>query len=86
MKNIAKHLPHYLSLIGIFVAGFIGFWYFGYDRLFQSAVAVAVAVAYVTWGIVHHAIHKDLYLSVVIEYLVVAILGLVLVFSLVIRS
>ncbi len=86
MKHFSKHLPHYLSLIGIFVAGFIGFWYFGYDKLFQAAVAIAIAVAYVVWGIVHHYIHKDLYLSVVIEYIVVASLGLVLVFSLVLRG
>lgn len=86
MKHFSKHLPHYLSLIGIFVAGFIGFWYFGYDKLFQAAVAIAIAVAYVVWGIVHHYIHKDLYLSVVIEYIVVATLGLVLVFSLVLRG
>ena len=86
MKHFAKHLPHYFSLIGIFVAGFIGFWYFGYDRMFQMAVAIAIAVSYVVWGVVHHYIHKDLYLSVVIEYIVVATLGLVLVFSLVFRS
>ena len=68
------------------MAGLIGFWYFGYDRMFQMAVAVALAVSYVVWGVVHHYIHKDLYLSVVIEYIVVATLGLVLVFSLVFRS
>lgn len=86
MKHFARHLPHYFALIGIFAAGTVAFLIFSYDRLFQAAVAVSVAVAYVVWGIVHHAIHKDLYLSVVIEYLLVALLGLVLIFSLVLRS
>lgn len=48
--------------------------------------AIAVAVAYVTWGIIHHFIHRDLYLAVVIEYLAVASLGLVIIFSLILRS
>lgn len=85
MKQIAKHLPHYLSLIGILVAGALAFRIFSYDRFFQMAVATAVAVSYVFWGIIHHAIRKDLYFSVIIEYIIVASLGLVIVFSLVFR-
>jgi len=86
MKGIARHLPHYFALLGIFTAGVVAFSLFAYDRTFQMIVAVAVAASYVTWGIVHHAIHRDLYLAVVIEYLAVACLGLTLVFSLIIRT
>jgi hypothetical protein len=83
MKEIKKHIFHYLSLLAILVAGVIGFWLFSYDRLFQVAVGVAIAVSYVAWGIVHHTIHEDLHASVVIEYILVASLGLVIVFSLI---
>lgn len=86
MRRLAKHLPHYLTLIGILIFGALGFWIFSYDRLFQSAVVIAVAVAYVVWGIVHHAIHDDLHASVIVEYLSVASLGLVIVFSLILRA
>lgn len=86
MKHIAKQLPHYLSLIGVFIAGIIGIYLFSYDKFFQMAIVIAVAASYVTWGIVHHWIHKDLYLSIVIEYLVVAVLGVILVFSLIFRA
>ena len=86
MKNLARHLPHYLSLIGIFVAGTLGFALFSYDRVFQAIIAISLAVSYVTWGIIHHQIHKDLYLAVVIEYLVVASLGLIIILSLIFRS
>ena len=86
MKNIAKHLPHYMALLGIFVFGVAGFLLVSYDKVFQTGVAIALAVAYVAWGIIHHHIHRDLHLSVVIEYIVVACLGLVMVFSLVLRS
>lgn len=81
-----RHLPHYLSLIGVFIAGIFGIYIFSYDRRFQMAVVLATAAAYVAWGVVHHFLHRDLYLSVVIEYLTIAILGVVLVFSLIFRA
>lgn len=86
MKNLARHLPHYLSLIGIFLAGIVGFALFSYDRVFQAIIAISLAVSYVSWGIIHHQIHKELYLAVVIEYLVVASLGLIIILSLIFRS
>lgn len=75
MRSFSRHLPHYLSLIGILFASLIGFYAFSYDKNFQAAVAIALAAGYVSWGIVHHAIHRDMYLDVVVEYLVFAILG-----------
>lgn len=86
MRNIARHLPHYASLFGILLVGALGFVFFSYDRVFQMGVALAVAISYVVWGAIHHAIHKDLYFAVIVEYLVVAILGLVMVFSLIART
>jgi hypothetical protein len=86
MKSFARHLPHYLPLLGLLLAGFLGLVLFSYDQSFQIIVAIAVAVFYVVWGVIHHLIHKDLYLAVVIEYLVVASLGLVIVFSLIFRT
>ncbi len=86
MRSLSRHLPHYLSLIGILVASLIGFYAFSYDKNFQAAVAISLAAAYVSWGVVHHAIHKDLYLDVIVEYLVFAILGLVFILSVIFRS
>jgi hypothetical protein len=81
-----KHLPHYISLIGILAAGLLGFYVFSYDRLFQIGIAVALALSYISWGIVHHFVHKDICFAVVLEYVAVAILGLVAVLSLIYRS
>lgn len=83
MKHIAKQLPHYLALLGILLAGAIAFWFFSYDRAFQIAVAIALAIAYISWGIIHHLIRRDFCLTVLIEYILVATLGLVIVFSLI---
>lgn len=86
MKNLSKHIPHYLSLGAVLLAGILAFLFFSYERVFQVAVAIAVAVSYVAWGIIHHAIHDDLYLTVVVEYIMVAAIGLFIVFSLIFRA
>jgi len=86
MKKVIKLLPHYSSLIGIFVCATLAFVLFSYDRVFQVIISIAVAVSYVVWGIVHHKMHDDLYLAVVIEYIAVATLGLVIIFSLIFRT
>lgn len=76
LKRIGKHLGHYLPLLGVLIAGGWGFVFFSYDRMFQIVIAIAVAFAYVAWGIVHHYLHSDLYFSVILEYLLVAVLGI----------
>ena len=86
MKKITRHLQHYLPLIGILSAGILGFMIFSYDKSFQLAVALAMAAGYVSWGLVHHYMHKDLHPEVILEYIVMAFLGLVLIFSVILRG
>lgn len=86
MKSLKKYFPHYFSLIAIFVAGILGFYIFSYDKVFQIGIAVALGASYVSWGIIHHTIHKDIYLSVILEYIAVAILGVTVVISLILRG
>lgn len=85
MKRLVKHLPHYFALIGLMAVGVAGLAFFEYDQGFQTAIAIAIAFGYFAWGVIHHLIHKDLYLAVVIEYLSVSILGLVIIMSLIYR-
>jgi hypothetical protein len=85
MKDLAKHLPHYIVLFGILLAGFTGLVLFSYSKNFQVGIAIATAASYVSWGIVHHYMHKDLHFEVFVEYLAMAILGLTILFSLILR-
>lgn len=85
LKKVTTHIQHYLPLLGILSAGTLGFVIFSYDRVFQASTVLATAVAYVVWGIVHHYIHRDLHLSVFIEYIAVAALGVAIIFSLLFR-
>lgn len=86
MESISKHLPHYFSLITIFVAGLVGFYVFSYDQSFQISAVIAMSLAYISWGVIHHTVHKDLCLAIVLEYAAVAVLGAVLVLSLIFQS
>ena len=82
LKKFTKDLAHYLPLIALFMFVLFAFVFFSYDTLLLGVVSVSAAVFYVLWGIIHHYIHKDLYASVVVEYILVASLGLVIIFSL----
>lgn len=85
MKQIAKDLPHYMLLGGILLTGFAGLVIFSYDKNFQVAVALATGISYVAWGLIHHHIHRDLHFEVFVEYAAVALLGIVVLFSLLLR-
>ena len=80
LKQFTKHVFHYLPLLGMLTATVLGFYLFTYDRAFQLALGIAAASGYVAWGLVHHHIHKDFYLSIVLEYIAVACLGVVILF------
>lgn len=84
--KISKYLPHYISLIGIFVAAILAFFFFPYDEFFLVGVALATSLSYISWGIIHHLIHKDLTFLVIVEYISVSVLGLIIVLSLIFRN
>jgi hypothetical protein len=86
VKKFIHHLTHYTVLFGILLAGFAGLVLFSYDKNFQIAIALALVLSYVSWGIVHHHLHKDLYLETIVEYAMVALLGFVIIFSIIIRT
>lgn len=86
LKDFTHHTSHYLPLLGVILAGTLGFYLFSYDKAFQAVITVAVAASYVSWGLVHHFIHGDLHTSVILEYLAIAVLGVVLVFSVLFRA
>lgn len=82
LTKFSRHFLHFIPLLVIFFIGIITFGTHSYDKSFQGVVAVVMGVSYVLWGIVHHLIHKDLDVMVVIEYVLVASLGLFIIFSL----
>lgn len=64
------HLFHLCTLAFILVGGSLAFFNVqGYPNL-QLLIGIVTAIAYIAWGIMHHAIQKDLHQKIVIEYIV----------------
>ena len=68
-------ITHYLPLISVLLATLLGLFLFPYDKSMRVSLTVAMGISYVTWGIVHHHIHRDLNMEVALEYLLIAIFG-----------
>ena len=75
-----KHLGYYLSFLLILVGGVYAVYASVGDKNLQLKFVGLLAGAYVLWGVLHHMIHHSLSLRVVLEYCVVAILGVAVVF------
>lgn len=83
LPEINKHLAHYFSLAGIVLVSMWGIFSFPYDQGFQSVIAMSLGVAFVFWGLVHHHIHQDLHPKIVLEYVATAVLGVIILLSII---
>ena len=72
---------HYLTLGFILLAALIGLVTLRYHPL-RPLVIMLTAVAYVLWGIIHHLILGTLHRKVVLEYLGLAVLGAIIISTL----
>lgn len=81
-----EHINHYLALLTIFAFGLYFFLSFGYNRILQSWVVIALSLAYFLWGVTHHYLEKDLHGKIVVEYFLIALLGAMVVISLLYRA
>jgi hypothetical protein len=73
-----QSVVHFLVLIAILIAGVFAFMYVGPNTTLQLFVGIVTAVAYVLWGLIHHAVTKDLHQKIVVEYLLIAVIAIVL--------
>lgn len=72
-----------MSLIGIIALGLWGIIGFSYDPAFQAIVVVAMGGAFVVWGTTHHWLHEGLRLKIVLEYVTIALLGTLVLLSII---
>lgn len=73
---------HGLVLLLILAGGALTFWYASGNTGLQIAVGVVMSVAYVLWGIIHHAMKGDLHRNIVIEYVLIGAIAVVLLLTL----
>lgn len=79
-KYMRKHLGYYISFLLILGGGVTSVLLSQGDKQLQMEFVVLLAGAYVLWGILHHVIHHSVTLRLIIEYVVVAALGIAVVF------
>jgi len=86
LKKFVRKVSIYLPLVGILTATVLGILLFPYDKNFQLVCVIAAASSYVAWGFVYHYIRKDLYLSVILEYIIMALFGVLTLFFIIFRA
>jgi len=85
-QETRHNLIHYSVLVvmmNIIVGAFL---FFRFDRIYQMIIVLVAGLAYVLWGIIHHHVNDDLHLKVVVEYVLVAFLAELIIFSLILRA
>lgn len=71
-----------IVLLLILGAGLATFIYTSGDKTLQLATGVVTSVAYVLWGVIHHALLGDLHRKIVIEYVLIGSIAIVLLMTL----
>jgi membrane protein implicated in regulation of membrane protease activity len=73
-----QSLVHFFILIMILAVGVLTFLSVRPNTSLQLFVGIVTAVAYVLWGLIHHAMRKDLHQKIVVEYLLIGTIAIVL--------
>lgn len=81
-KKFKVHFGYYITLfVMLFLSGLLTLQ-FSFNKQLQMVIVVMTAMLYVLIGIVHHKENHDLNTKIVIEYVLIASLGMVIVFFL----
>ena len=73
-----QHYIHFIILAAMIGAGVLGFFFTQGNPGLQFFIGILTSLAYVAWGLLHHAIQKDLHPKVVIEYVLIGAIAVVL--------
>jgi hypothetical protein len=75
-KNL--HAFQYLILVLELFAGAILLLMYKSYPITQFYIGIGIAVSYFLWGIIHHHLHGDLHKKHMVEYGLIAVLGVLL--------
>ena len=78
-KHYKKHLLYYLSFVCIQLVGWMLFILVGPDRQMQMMMAILTAFSTTTFALLHHKVSHTLTSKIVVEYVLIAALGIGLV-------
>lgn len=75
-----RHLGYYISFFLILIGGMFVIFQNQGDKTLTLEFVSLIAFFYVLWGLLHHLVHHSVTLRIVIEYIVVALLGVAVIF------
>jgi len=82
-----KEYPGDFIVLGfVFLVAIISFLFFSYDSLAQKKIVFSLSLAYFWWGVFHHWRKDSLTLRIVLEYLLLAIFGGIILIFLLLRA
>lgn len=81
-EKIISHKHLHVIVLGVILGlSLVTFMVLNGKRDLQFLIGFVSALSYVLWGIMYHVIERDLYPRVVVEYVAVATVGLVLLYT-----
>ena len=69
------HFEYYFFLLTVLVVGLFVIWRLGPDKNLQMLAFMGLSILYAVIGIAHHLLNHDLVGKIMIEYILVAALG-----------
>jgi hypothetical protein len=78
VANFRQHFWYYIVTILIFGAGLVLIAVNSDNSKLQAMLIPMIATCYFMWSLLHHYIHHELHLWVVVEYILFALLGIAL--------
>lgn len=76
MMSKYNHFGYYFLMSTILIAGLVITWRLGPDKNLQMISFMVLSIIYAAVGIVHHFLDHDLVGKIVIEYILIAGLGM----------
>lgn len=85
MMKQTKHIEYYATLFVVLGSGFFIATNVSYNKQLQMMAVVITAILYVALGLLHHTFHHDVSHKIVVEYVLIAALGITI-FALLIQG
>ncbi len=82
MEHLKSHVGHYISLTLIFSVSLFLILMLSPYKDMQLVIVLLTAFFYVVWGLLHHKLNHELNRKIVIEYVLIGLLGVGIVYFL----
>ena len=82
MKKPLRIVLDYLFLTILVSVAIILTLYFNGNRFYQEIIIIGLSILYIVWGVIHHKKEKSFQARVMLEYVLFALLGCIIVIGL----